>query len=321
MVTRRAFGKAAMAGLTGAALAGTRFASSLTAARLDSTIEGVKVGAITYSFRDMPRIAGADYLEVGIRGCVECGIGAAELWATMVQPQTILPRNGQYNPQVMDTPEMKRAREEMRRWRISTPMSYWQGIRKRFDDAGIELIGYSLTLGDDFTDEELDATFRAVRAMGISHIGTNQMRVAMGRRAVPFAEKYRVTLGFHNHTLVDDPNEIASIESFQRVMDMSPFFKVNLDIGHFTAANLDAVDYIRKHHRSITYVHLKDRRRNNGPNAPWGDGETPVRQVLQLIKHERYPIPVVIEYEYMSERSAVDEVKRCMDFIREALRS
>ena len=321
MVTRRAFGKAAMAGFTGAALASTRFAPSLTAARLDSTIEGVKVGAITYSFRDMPRIPGADYLEAGIRGCVDCGIGAAELWATMAQPQTMLPRNGQYNPQLMDTPEMKKAREEMRQWRISTPMSYWHGIRKRFDDVGIELIGYSLTLGDDFTDEELDTTFRAVRAMGVSHIGTNQMRVAMGRRAAPFAEKYKVTLGFHNHTLVDDPNEIASIASFQRVMDMSPFFKVNLDIGHFTAANLDAVDYMRKHHQSITYVHLKDRRRDNGPNAPWGHGETPVREVLQLIKHERYPIPVVIEYEYMSERSAVDEVRRCMDFIREALRS
>jgi sugar phosphate isomerase/epimerase len=320
MVTRREFGKAAVAGVAGVALAGARFPSS-AAARIDSTIEGVKVGAITYSFRDMPRIPGADYLEVGIRGCVDCGIGAAELWATMAQPQTILPRNGQYNPTVMDTPEMKKAREEMRRWRINTPMSYWQGIRKRFDNAGIELIGYSLTLADDFSDEELDKTFQAVRAMGISHIGTNQMRVAMGKRAAPFAEKYRVTLGFHNHTLVDDPNEIASIESFQRVMDMSPFFKVNLDIGHFTAANLDAVDYIRKHHRSITYLHLKDRKRDNGANQPWGHGDTPVREVLQLIKKERYPIPAVIEYEYMSDRPAVDEVKRCMEFIREALRS
>jgi sugar phosphate isomerase/epimerase len=307
MITRRAFGQALAAGV-----AGLRFAEA-------TTIDGVKVGAITYSFRDMPRIAGKDYLEVGIRGCVDCGLRAAELWATMVQPETILPRNGQYNPKVMDTPAMKQARDEMRRWRITTPMSYWQGIRQRFDAAGVELLGYSLTLADDFTDEELDATFRAVRAMGISHIGTNQMRVAMGRRAAPFAEKYKVTLGFHNHTLVDDPNEIASIASFQRVTDMSPFFKVNLDIGHFTAANLDAVDYIQKHHRQIAWLHLKDRRRNNGANAPWGQGETPVRQVLQLLKKERYPIPAVIEYEYMGTGTPVDEVKRCVAFIREAL--
>ena len=319
MITRRTFGRALAAGVSGLALATTRLAPPLGAARIDSTINGVKVGAITYSFRDMPRIAGKDYLEVGIQGCVACGIGAAELWATMVQPPTILPRNGQYNPKVMDTPEMKQAREEMRRWRITTPASYWQGIRKRFDDAGIELLAYSITLADDFTDEELDATFRAVRAMGLSYLGTNQMRVAMGRRAAPFAEKYKVTLGFHNHTLVNDPNEIASLESFQRVMDMSPFFKVNLDIGHFTAANLDAVDYLRTHHRQITYLHLKDRRRNEGANAPWGQGETPVREVLQLIRKERYPIPALIEYEYMSDRPPVDEVKRCMDFIRAAL--
>jgi sugar phosphate isomerase/epimerase len=102
-------------------------------------------------------------------------------------------------------------------------------------------------------------------------------------------------------------------------MDMSPFFKVNLDIGHFTAANLNAVEYIQKHHRQITYLHLKDRRRNEGPNAPWGQGDTPVKEVLQLIKKEHYPIPAVIEYEYMIDRSAVDEVKKCMDFIRQAL--
>jgi sugar phosphate isomerase/epimerase len=94
---------------------------------------------------------------------------------------------------------------------------------------------------------------------------------------------------------------------------------VNLDIGHFTAANLDAVDYIQKHHRQITWLHLKDRRRNNGANAPWGQGETPVRQVLQLVKKERYPIPAVIEYEYMGTGTPVDEVKRCIGFIRDAL--
>lgn len=319
MITRRAFGRATLAGLSGLALGGARAAAAQGAPRINSTINGVTVGAITYSFRDMPRIAGADYLEVGLRGCVACGIGTAELWGTMAQPQTILPRNGQYNPKVMDTAETRAAREQMRQWRLTTPMSYWEGVRRRFDDAGIELMAYSLTLGDDFTDDELDATFRAVRAMGVRHLGTNQMRVAMGRRAAPFAEKYQVALGFHNHTLVNDPNEIASLDSLRRVMDMSPHFKVNLDIGHFTAANLDAVDYIQKNHRQITYLHLKDRKRGDGPNAPWGQGDTPVREVLRLVKAERYPIPVLIEYEYASDKPPVDEVRRCMDFIRESL--
>ena len=318
MLTRREFGKAAVVGACGVAVAGTRLAAQAPR-RINAVINGVKVGAITYSFRDMPRIPNADFLEVGIRGLVDSGVGAAELWATMAQPQTILPRNGQYNPAVMDTPEMKKAREEMRLWRLTTPMSYWEDIRKRFDNAGIELLGYSLTLGDDFTDEELDVSFRAVRAMGISHLGTNQMRVDMGKRAAPFAEKYKVTLGFHNHTLVNNPNEIASLASFERVMAMSPWYKINLDIGHFTAANLDAVDYIQKNHDKITYLHLKDRKRNEGANFPWGQGETPVKEVLQLIKKERYPIPVVIEYEYMGAQSPVTEVRACMDFIRAAL--
>ena len=79
---------------------------------------------------------------------------------------------------------------------------------------------------------------------------------------------------------------------------MSQYFKVNLDIGHFTAANYDAVAYIREHHAKITNLHLKDRKKNQGDNVPWGQGDTPIREVLQLLKRERWPIPADIEYEY-----------------------
>ena len=50
-VTRREFGK-----LTLASLAFPR----LAAAAIDSRIAGVRVGAQTYSFRELPRPAGAD---------------------------------------------------------------------------------------------------------------------------------------------------------------------------------------------------------------------------------------------------------------------
>ena len=72
---------------------------------------------------------------------------------------------------------------------------------------------------------------------------------------------------------------------------MSPYFKINLDIGHFTAANYDAVAYLREHHAYVTNLHIKDRKKNQGDNMPWGQGDTPIAQVLQLLKKEKLADP------------------------------
>jgi sugar phosphate isomerase/epimerase len=123
----------------------------------------------------------------------------------------------------------------------------------------------------------------------------------------------------HGHSNVTDPNEVATPDSFATAMKMSKYFKVNLDIGHFTSADFDAVAYLREHHASITNLHLKDRKKHQGDNTPWGEGDTPIREVLQLLKRERWPIPADIEYEYRGPGSSVDEVKKCMAFAKQAL--
>ena len=176
-----------------------------------------------------------------------------------------------------------------------------------------------MTFADDHTDEEIDRTFQAAKALGVGVIGTNQTRVVMGKRLAPFAEKYGITLGWHNHAMVTDPTEVGSVDSFKNLFSMSKRFKANLDIGHFVAGNNDPVTFIREYHERVSHLHLKDRKRNNGPNQPWGMGETPIVDVLRLLQKERYPIPAIIEYEYMGEAPAVDEVKKCTRFIRETL--
>jgi sugar phosphate isomerase/epimerase len=95
--------------------------------------------------------------------------------------------------------------------------------------------------------------------------------------------------------------------------------RINLDIGHFTAANYDAVAYIREHHAQITNLHLKDRKKNQGDNTPWGQGDTPIRDVLQLLKRERWPIPADIEYEYRGEGTSPQEVRKCFEYAKQAL--
>ena len=136
---------------------------------------------------------------------------------------------------------------------------------------------------------------------------------------VPFAEKHRMRVAMHGHSNLTDPNEFATPESFAAAMKMSKYYKVNLDIGHFTAANFDAVAYIREHHADITNLHLKDRKKNQGDNTPWGQGDTPIEAVLKLLKQERWPIRAYIEYEYKGAGSPVDEVRKCYEYAKRAL--
>jgi len=100
---------------------------------------------------------------------------------------------------------------------------------------------------------------------------------------------------------------------------MSPYFKATLDIGHFVAGNNDPVAFIRKHHDRTINIHVRDRKRNNGPNRPFGQGDTPIAEVLRLIRDQKYPIRCYLEYEYGSFRSSVDEVKICLDYCRRVL--
>ena len=156
------------------------------------------------------------------------------------------------------------------------------------------------------------------KALG-AEIITASATLEAAKRMVPFAEKHRVVVAMHNHSNVKDPNEFATTGSLAAALALSKYFKINLDIGHFTAANYDAVAYIREHHDRITNLHLKDRKKNQGDNVPWGQGDTPITQVLQLLKKEKWPVRAYVEYEYSGKAGAVAEVKACADYAKRAL--
>jgi sugar phosphate isomerase/epimerase len=312
MLTRRQFARAAAAALTGAAVPLRIHAGG-------TLVGGVRVGAISYCFRTMPRPASGDYMNTLVDAFQQSGLDLCELESARVEPEPAIPGGGRVPAPI--TPAYVERREELRQWRMTVPLSRFEEIRRIFTGGGIALFGYVVTFADDFTDAEIDRSFQFARALGVDVIGTNQTRVPMGPRLAPFAETYRVALGWHNHANVADATEVASVESYERLFAMSPWFKANLDIGHFVAGNGDPVAFIRRHAGRLSHLHVKDRRRDNGPNVAWGEGDTPVAGVLRLLRAEKYPIPAIIEYEYMGQRSAIDEVKRCTRFIEETLRS
>ena len=136
----------------------------------------------------------------------------------------------------------------------------------------------------------------------------------------PLADKHKITVGMHNHSNLSDPNEFATPESFAAAMKMSKYFKVNLDIGHFTAANYDPVAYIREHHASITNLHLKDRKKNQGDNTPWGTGRHPdSRGAAAAEARALADSAPTSSTSIAAQGTPVEEVAKCYAYAKQAL--
>jgi sugar phosphate isomerase/epimerase len=304
MLRRREFGF-----LMGATLVGARFTADTT-----QEISGVRIGVQTYSFRDLPRPAGAaDAVDVVIKAMKDSGVSECELYAPQLEPAQ--PEGGGSAP---PSPEAGQARDDLRKWRLETPLDHFKRVRQKFDGAGLTIYAYCYNMNGGFTDAEIDRGFQIAQALGTG-VMTTSTTLDVARRIAPIADRHQITVGLHGHSNLSDPNELATPESFATALKMSPNFRVNLDIGHFTAANYDPVAYIREHHARITNLHLKDRKKNQGDNLPWGQGDTPIREVLQLLKRERWPIPADIEYEYRGQGTPVEEVAKCLAFAKQAL--
>src|SRR5215467_12543390 len=319
MLSRRDFAKISAGAPAWAAMA----------AGIDSTVNGVRLGTITYSFRDFPRTPGKDNVDAIIKALQFCGIGEIELFSPNIEPAGKalppapptpygVPRPARPERKPEEIALQKQNREDLRKWRIETPADYYRGVRAKFDAAGIAIFAYTVNYNDQFTDEEIDATFRQAKALGVGVIASSTT-LSVAKRVAPFADRHGVLVAVHGHSNLKDPNQLASPESFAKALAMSKLFRVNLDIGHFTAANFDAVQSIRENHENITHLHIKDRRKNDGTNEQFGEGDTPIKEVLTLLKKERYPIRAFVEYEYNGLRGSQEEVKRCMDYLRAAL--
>jgi sugar phosphate isomerase/epimerase len=322
MYSRRELGRLALAGVAVSSLGAPILTGAASAqARIDSTFNGVRLGMGTGSLNPLPPTpAGGDVIDTVIKSCVECGMGYIELVNGLVEPTFAGIGGGGRIPDPL-TPDWIANRPKLRDWRINAPISRFQEIKRKFDAAGLTLISYVMTFTSDFSMEEMEAVFRHADALGVEVITTNQSQVSTGRRLVPFAAKYRAKPSWHNHARTDDWDEVASLESFDELLSMSPDFKINLDIGHFTAGNQDSVAFLQKHHARVSHIHVKDRRRNNGPNQPWGQGDTPIIPVLQLIKQNRWPIYVIQEREYRGPEvgDPVSEVRKNIAYMRQAL--
>jgi len=329
--SRRDFAKLAAAGIATASLpAQSLFAQS----KPDSKFGGVQIGVITpYSYHNMPNDA-----ESLLKYMVRDGISATEIqsppveeWAgapkapqpTGAPRQAAGPTVGAPRQRPALTPEQvaaaKARAEAMTKWRLATPMSKFEQFRKMYNDVGVSIYGFKLGLTMDMPDAEFDYAFNVCKALGADQL-TMEMpdgNSALTKKIGEFASKHKVWVGYHAHLQ-------ATPTTWDEAMLQSPYNGINLDIGHYTAAgNKDQLEFVRKHHDRITSMHLKDRksRENGGQNMPWGQGDTPIKEVLQLMKKEGYHFPATIELEYAPPEGSDSEkeVLKCLAYAKAAL--
>jgi sugar phosphate isomerase/epimerase len=326
-MTRRELVKTTFGTLSLASLPLTR---ALGAARINSKFHGVQIGAITYSFN---RIASPDP-EAIVKAYTEIGLGEAELMSNHCEalagapPMPAVQRGGgkaggprppQATPEQMA--ERQAAQEKLTQWRASTNAGTWKGVTKKFNDAGVDVALLCYNMQDRMTDDDIEYGFKMAEGLGVKGL-TTSTTLTMAKRIAPVADKHKLMVGYHGHDATNDPNQTATLESYDTLMSYGKYNGINLDIGHFTAAGYDAVAFIKQHHDKITNLHLKDRKKDHGPNvAVWGTGDTPMKDVLQLLKKEKYPFPANLEIEYQipPDSNIIAEAKKCLAYVKSCL--
>ncbi len=292
-LTRREWGLIVAGGLVAAPFRTTGAAQSK-----GSTIAGVRIGTQSYSFRSQP-------LEQAIESMRTIGLSFCELWQGHIE-----------TPERIKAPADGDRREALRQWRLSVPLNVFSDIRTKFDAAGVTLTAYNLSFQRDFTDAEIRRGFEMAKALGVDVI-TASAHLSVIPRVDPIAQEFKMRVGVHNHSNITK-DEFATPDDFAAAMKGTRNIAINLDIGHFTAANFNAVEYLDAHHMNIVSLHIKDRKRDQGANVPFGEGDTPITAVLQRLRDRKWDIPAQIEYEYKGADTNT-EVQRCLDYCRKAL--
>lgn len=318
LYTRRDFAKAALA-------AGT--AARLTAAKPNSNFGGVQIGAITYSFRSLPSSA-----EEVLKYCLDCGISGIELMSNVpeIYAGAPLPQGrgpgapGPGGRRQPPTPEqqaaMKKAADDLKQWRLSVPMAKYKAFRKMYEDAGVKIYAFKLPPTMAMSDEEYEYIWNAAETLGANHL-TMELPAddALLQRVAEYAAKRKRNIAFHTHGQ-------GGASGFDKALAASKYTALNLDVGHYFGVTGESpVPIIEKYHRRIASLHLKDRKAPEGgkpgANVPWGEGGTPLKQILQTMKERKFRFPGSIEFEYNAPEgsNAVAEVKKCVEYCRAAL--
>jgi sugar phosphate isomerase/epimerase len=198
-------------------------------------------------------------------------------------------------------------------------MDPFRKLRKMYNDAGVSIYAWK-QLNPSMSDEELEYVFDVAEALGCTHTTLElPTDVAQLKRIGDFAMKKKIYAAYHTHTQ-------GSMTAFDQAFAASKGNMANVDFGHFVAAgNVGGtpMQFLQKFHDRIASFHLKDRTtpEHCALNLPWGTGDTPISEILHMVRQNKWKMPATVELEYAIPpgSDAVKEVKKCVGYCRQAL--
>ena len=282
-------------------------ALNLNFSPLIKDINGVDISVVTYSFNP-----GIEEMNIIIQNCLDSGSDNIELMGDHIERSIGMPRS-------------KRSHSD---WRANVSMKEFKNVKKQFKNKGINIFAYKpYCMGPNNSDSEIEYAMKATKALGADYLTAELTTKENTKRISRFAEKHNVNVGYHAHLQASDT-------AWNFAMDDSKKNFINLDIGHYIAARKEntketLLNFILKNHSKICSLHLKDRQAakplNLGAsdNQIWGKGDTPIVEVLQLVRDNSFKFTPSVELEYRipSGSNRVNEVKRCYEYCDQALNS
>lgn len=305
----------------------------------NSLVKGVQIGVITYSFRSLPDQSA----EATLKYVTDCGISAIELMGDPAESYAGMPNNpidrrtfwglsrkGRDGGELTD--DEKKQLDEMRvqmdaynkevvKWRTSVSMDKFTEVKKMYADSGVKIYAFKPSaFSNRNTDAEIDYGFRAAKALGASHVTLEHPSDdAQTKKLGEMASKHKIFVAYHGHTQ-------QTPTFWDTALQQSKYNTLNLDAGHYVAAgNPSVIDLINAKHDRIKSMHLKDRQTpdHGDGNLPWGEGDTPIKEILQTMSSNKYKFPATVELEYQIPEGSdpIKEVKKCVDYCTNMLDS
>lgn len=296
----------------------------------NSKFGGVQIGTITYSFRSMPH--DIDQL---LQFCIDANVSAIEMMGDPAEDFAGKPKNP--NPFRMGPPtagprpplteeqkaQMADYAKKVAEWRSTVTMDKFVEIRKKFNAAGVKIYAFKPNaFGPNNSDAEVEYGLKAAKALGATSVTVElPTDPAQTQRLGDLGAKHKIYFGYHTHTQATDT-------IFDTALSQSPYNSMNLDCGHYIAAGgkntkETLLALIEAKHDRISSLHIKDRTtpEHGAGNVVWGKGDTPIKEILLLMKTKKYKFPATaeLEYEIPAGSDAVKELAKCVDFAKNIL--
>ena len=272
----------------------------------NSNFNGVQIGTNTYSYHGKPQSA-----EQVLGYLLENGLSSVELQGG--------PINGYIKRPSIDANAPDASDKWLAAAESKEVLDRCAALRKMYEDAGVKIhISKFGNIGEaKMSDGEIEFNFKVAKALGSKCI-TREIDQNIAKRLGPMADKHKIYIAFHNHEQINAKTYDGPILSY------GDYLAVNFDTGHYVASNDDStLAFIEKYNKRIFSLHLKDRKTkaNGKANLPFGEGDTPLADILNLLRKNKYAIHADIELEYKIPEGSdsVKEVTKCVQFCKKAL--